>query len=44
MLMPYGKGVNQKAFIGSSWANRLVIPHTNGGKNNEIVSTPAFAS
>lgn len=42
--MPHGKGVNQKASIGSSWANHLVIPHANGGKDNGIVSTLAFAS
>lgn len=44
MFMPHGKGVNQKASIGSSWVNHLVIPHTNGGKDNGIVSTLAFAS
>ena len=44
MFMPDGKGVNRKAFIGSPWANALVIPHTNSGKDDEIVSALAFAS
>lgn len=44
MFMPASKVVNQKAVIGSPCTNCLVMPHIDDGKDDEIVSTLAFAS